>query len=170
MNSILSAVEAGARSFALVLGASVVALAIAASIAPLQPIDIAEWIARVFGWVFLVPFVSLTVLSVYSWIRLGSPEAGPLWEVTGAHASNGIAVLALTFTLLGISLGIGSLQGQALNPETIQGVISDLTGHFSMAFMTTVVGLPTSALLRAMIAIRATGTVVNVPILTGDQK
>jgi hypothetical protein len=71
------------------------------------------------------------------------------------HAANGIATLALTYTLFGISLGIGDLAGQNLTPDTVQAVIRGLTERFSLAFMTTVIGLPTSALLRALLSITA---------------
>lgn len=155
MSALFTAAEAGIRSVALVLGLVVITLAALAWATPVEPAAVAAWVTRIFGWAFVVPFAGLILLSVYCWMRLGSPVARPVWEVVGTHASNGIAVLALTFTLLGISLGIGSLQGQELTPATVQGVISELTRHFSMAFMTTVVGLPTSALLRALIAIRA---------------
>jgi hypothetical protein len=64
-----------------------------------------------------------------------------------------VTTLALTFTLLGISLGIGTLAGQELTPETIQPVIRKMTANFSLAFMTTVVGLPISALLRSLIIV-----------------
>ena len=75
------------------------------------------------------------------------------WFAVGMQAANGVTTLALTFTLLGISLGIGSLAGQTLTPETVQTVIRDLTANFSLAFMTTVVGLPVSAGLRALLVI-----------------
>ena len=75
------------------------------------------------------------------------------WNETGEHAANAVATLALTYTLLGISLGIGTLADQELTPQTIQPVIRGLTEHFSLAFMTTVVGLPTAAILRAIVAI-----------------
>ena len=61
--------------------------------------------------------------------------------------------LALTYTLFGISLGIGSLAGQGLTPETVESVIRNLTASFSLAFMTTVIGLPLSALLRAALVV-----------------
>ena len=80
-------------------------------------------------------------------------EAYQPWLVAGIQAANGVATLALTYTLLGISLGIGSLAGQELTPDTIQGVIKVLTENFSLAFMTTVVGLPTSALLRSLLLV-----------------
>ena len=69
------------------------------------------------------------------------------------HAANGIATLGLTYTLFGISLGIGELAGQELTPATVQEVIRGLTERFSLAFMTTVISLPTSVLLRALLSI-----------------
>ena len=76
-----------------------------------------------------------------------------MWLESGLHGANGVSTLALTYTLLGISLGIGTLSEQELTPDTVQTVISQLTDHFSLAFMTTVVGLPTSAALRALMLI-----------------
>lgn len=69
------------------------------------------------------------------------------------QASNGITTLALTYTLFGISLGIGTLSEATLTPDTIHEVIRALTANFSLAFMTTVVGLPVSALLRSLLAV-----------------
>ena len=76
-----------------------------------------------------------------------------VWLETGLNLSGGITTLALTFTLLGISLGIGGLAEQELTPDTVQNVIRDLTAQFSLAFMTTVIGLPTAALLRGALLI-----------------
>jgi hypothetical protein len=69
------------------------------------------------------------------------------------HAANGVATLALTYTLLGISLGIGQLAHEELTPATVQVVIRGLTEQFSLAFLTTIVGLPTAAVLRALIEV-----------------
>ena len=69
------------------------------------------------------------------------------------QAASCIATLALTCTLLGISLGIGALAETPLTPDTVTQVISALTDRFSMAFMTTVVGLPVSALIRSAVLI-----------------
>jgi hypothetical protein len=55
--------------------------------------------------------------------------------------------------LLGISVGIGTLSKQSLTPETVNEVIGILTQQFSMAFMTTVVGLPAATLSRALLSI-----------------
>ena len=72
--------------------------------------------------------------------------------VSATHSCSGSS-LALTCTLLGISLGIGSLSGHELNPTTIPQVIKGLTEHFAMAFMTTVIGLPVSAALRSALLV-----------------
>ena len=71
----------------------------------------------------------------------------------GLHAANGIATVALTFTLFGISAGIGELAAGDLNIDTINTVIASLTDQFSMAFMTSVVGLPLSALMRVVVGV-----------------
>jgi len=69
------------------------------------------------------------------------------------QSANAIATPALAYTLLGISLGIGSLAGQDLNPDTVSAIIPVRTENVSMAFMTTVVGLPVSAVLRAVLLV-----------------
>ena len=69
------------------------------------------------------------------------------------HASNGVATLGLTYTLLGISLGIAALSQHQLTPDTVQQVIGQLTRYFSMAFLTSVVGVPVAAGLRAIILV-----------------
>ena len=74
-------------------------------------------------------------------VRLYRNPADALWRAAGLQAASGIATFALTFTLFGISIGIGSLAEQPLTPETVRVVIADLTGQFSLAFMTTVIGL-----------------------------
>ena len=69
------------------------------------------------------------------------------------QVSNLISTLALTYTLLGISLGIGELSSSKLDIDTINQTISKLTQQFSMAFMTSVIGLPLSGLLRSILII-----------------
>ena len=81
------------------------------------------------------------------------PAERLIWTEGGLHAANGAATLALTYTLLGISLGVRTLADQELNTDTVQKVIGGLTEHFSVAFMTTVLGLPAAAGLRALISI-----------------
>ncbi len=48
---------------------------------------------------------------------------------------------------------ISTLAHEALTPDSVQGIIQELTGKFSMAFMTTVVGLPIAAVLRTMLVV-----------------
>ena len=76
-----------------------------------------------------------------------------LWFETGIQLSNLISTIALTYTLLGISLGIGELSSSKLDVDTINETISKLTEQFSMAFMTSVVGLPLSGVLRSALII-----------------
>ena len=150
-----SGFESGSRTLSFFLGVVVLGLFGAAAATSFDAGDIMRWAREVFGITFLLALSALVVISLHCWMRLEAHEAVDAARLeTGMQAANGIATLALTFTLLGISLGIGSLAGHDLGPDTIQAVIRDLTKHFSMAFMTTVVGLPTSAALRAMLMIR----------------
>ena len=109
----------------------------------------------------------LVFLAVFCWVRLreekGDPTCREMWLESGMHAANGVSTLALTYTLLGISLGIGSMAEQELTPLTIQLVIQGLTEHFSLAFLTTVIGLPVSAVLRALLQITASR--INVKLI-----
>jgi len=150
----LAALDSGSRTMSYFLGIVVLGLFGAAMTTAFDPGDIMRWAHEVFGVTFLVSLSALVIISLHSWTRLSAGETVDAMRLeTGLHAANGIATLALTYTLLGISLGIGSLAEHDLSPDTIQPVIRDLTGHFSMAFLTTVVGLPTSAVLRAVLMI-----------------
>ena len=157
MRSVINIAETGSRSLSYVLGAGVIILAIAVGMTSQGPDAIAEWTLEVFGVTFITLFTGLIFATVYCWTRLGdqtlSVKQRTVWLESGLHGANGVSTLALTYTLLGISLGIGTLSEQELTPETVQTVISQLTDHFSLAFMTTVVGLPTSAALRALMLI-----------------
>ncbi len=157
MRSVLNIAETGSRSLSYVLGAGVITLAIAVGVTSQGPDTIAQWTLEVFGVTFISLFTILIFATVYCWTRLGQTSQTEaqrtVWLEAGLHAANGVSTLALTYTLLGISLGIGTLSEQELTPSTVQSVISQLTDHFSLAFMTTVVGLPTSAALRALILI-----------------
>ncbi len=155
MRAALTTLDSGSRTLCCFLGVVVLGLFAAAAATSLDAGDIMRWVREVFGVTFLVALSALVVTALHCWMRLkasGAVDAARL-EI-GLQAANGIATLALTYTLLGISLGIGSLAGHDLGPETIQAVIRGLTRHFSMAFMTTVVGLPTSAVLRALLMVK----------------
>ncbi|WP_259780177.1 hypothetical protein [Aestuariispira ectoiniformans] len=142
------------RSISLLLAAIVVTLAVAAMATSLSVHDIASWMQQVLGLAFLGLFVTLVGVCLFCWVHILRRQGdSQVWLEAGLHAANGITTLALTFTLLGISLGIGSLAEQSLTPETVQAVIRDLTAQFSLAFLTTVIGLPTATLLRALIMV-----------------
>jgi hypothetical protein len=120
--------------------------------------DIVNWIAKYFGATFTFAYCLLVGVAAWSLFRLAKVLSDDVqglhfWHQVGMQAANGISTLALTFTLLGISLGIGSLSEQSLTPENVNNVISILTTQFSMAFMTTVIGLPTATALRAWLSI-----------------
>jgi hypothetical protein len=157
MQRTLVLLEGGSQALSYYLGALVLGLAAAAIFDLPQPGEIVAWAMRVLGLTFLALLSALILATLYSWIRLARHGVPPgqrqAWQEAGMHAANGIATLGLTYTLLGISLGIGELAGQELTPATVQEVIRGLTERFSLAFMTTVIGLPTSALLRALLSI-----------------
>jgi len=157
MRRTLAFLDSGNQTLSYYLGVLVLGLTVAAILDLQQPGEIIAWALRVLGITFLVLLSALILAAVYSWVRLTRPgvllEQRQAWQEVGMHAANGIATLGLTYTLFGISLGIGEMAGQDLTPDTVQGVIRGLTERFSLAFMTTVIGLPTSALLRALLSI-----------------
>ena len=141
------------RHTGVVAGAAIILLAVASGLSLKRPSEVLAWLQEVFGWAFALPYMGLMVLGVYAIVRLVREPSSRFARELGLQAASGVATLALTFTLLGISLGIGGLTGEALTPANVQDVIASLTGHFAMAFMTTVVGLPSAALLRAAVAL-----------------
>ena len=153
MRSLAGAIGAGSRSISYLLGGVVLVLAIAAALTPLDAAQIADWAHRVFGWAYITLLGVLVFATLVCWTQMQRGGDGRMWFEAGMHTSSGIAILALTFTLIGVSLGVGTLAEQELTPATVQSVISQLSAHFSLAFMTTVVGLPTSAVMRALISI-----------------
>ncbi len=159
MSGVIALANGGSRALSYFLGALVLVLAVALAMGAPEPNQILAWAAKVLGGVFIALLMLLILLSLYCWQRLLdrtlAPSKRQAWHEAGLHAANGIATLALTYTLFGISLGIGGLAGQELTPATVQEVIRGLTERFSLAFMTTVIGLPTSALLRALLSISA---------------
>jgi len=141
-----------------VCGASAILFALLSFVTSMTLADILGWIAKYFGVSFSIFYLALVLVSAYALRKLhllaaGSSQSLNLWHQIGLQAANGVSTLALTYTLLGISLGIGSLSEQSLTPENVNNVISILTSQFSMAFMTTVVGLPTATAIRAWLNI-----------------
>jgi len=155
MGTILRTISTGNRSLSYLLCTLLVATAAAVMATSKPPGDIVRWAEEVFGLSFLGLFGLLGFVVLFCWTRMlqtaDAPGIRRFWLEAGLHAANGIGTLALTYTLLGISLGIGGLADTELTPATIQQVIRGLTGHFSLAFLTTVVGLPASAVARALL-------------------
>ena len=128
------------------------------NIADVNKITIRSWEER---HNFIIPKRSKTNIRYYELddliciINVYSVETSKkkLWFESGLQLSNLISTIALTYTLLGISLGIGELSASKLDVNTINQTISKLTEQFSMAFMTSVIGLPLSAILRSIIVI-----------------
>lgn len=172
MSAMIGIVGTGMRSLSYVLGGVVLALTGAVALTSWQAGQIAAWALDVFGISFVVMLTALILATVFSALRMAAARdkgTQNLWHETGQHAANGVATLALTYTLLGISLGIGSLAEQDLNPETVNTVIRGLTEHFSLAFLTTVVGLPTAAVLRALVSIGAAQVArASQPLIQGN--
>ena len=151
-NSILSA-----KAISILLGITVLSIAILSAVTGWTPANIMEWSERHFSGTFITIFTLLVFLALLSLVKVygrSSREPGVRpWFECGIQAANTISTLALTFTLLGISIGISSLSDQELNPHSIPSVIKSLTDQFSIAFMTTVIGLPVSAALRSILTV-----------------
>jgi len=148
------------HSLSLFLGVVVIGFAAVSFATGLPPADILGWTLDMLGGGFLVLLSALVMTAIFCCIQLvksARHAAAELerqkWLQAGLQTCNGIATLALTFTLLGISLGIGQLSHSSLTPDTINGVIATLTDNFSMAFLTSVIGLPLSAILRTVLIV-----------------
>ncbi len=145
------------NTITVLLGGLVMVLFITIITTHLTMHDIASWGNEVLGPGFIGLMLLLSFVALYgvcrSEVQLRQGRYEKAWLEAGYQAANGITTLALTYTLLGISLGIGTLAEQSLTPETIQEVTKALTAKFALAFMTTVIGLPLSAFLRAILAI-----------------
>jgi len=141
----------------------VISLAIVSLISGRSSATLLQWGVDVLGTPFLLLLGVLIFASLLCLVKLYETTSiinhefrdsqRTKWFQAGQQSCNGIATLALTFTLLGISLGIGQLSDGGLTPENINAVIAELTSHFSLAFMTSVIGLPLSALLRTALII-----------------
>ncbi|WP_057831419.1 hypothetical protein [Colwellia sp. TT2012] len=136
------------------VGLIIISLALVSYFTELPLSGIFSWFERFFSSAFIVIYSLLVASGIYAIVQLKQHKDANYWQEVGQQAGNAIATLALTFTLLGISLGIGTLAEQPLNPENVQEIIASLTKQFSMAFMTTVIGLPTATVIRALISIK----------------
>ncbi len=157
MRPLADMLASGSQAASYLMGAVVLAAAGLAVVWSLQIEDIAGWAFDVLGAGFICLLTALVLATAYCLVQLrrarGDAEAADFWFLAGIQLASGVATLALTYTLFGISLGIGSLAAQGLTPDTVQGIIRDLTASFSLAFMTTVIGLPLSAVLRTILVV-----------------
>ncbi|MBT7568851.1 MAG: hypothetical protein HN632_02810 [Rhodospirillaceae bacterium] len=160
MGNILAIAGSGSKSISLVLGTGVLIAAVASGLMGMELREIADWAREVFSATFMVILGIMLAGFAYCLVRMVERRRvglnGDVWLEAASHLAGGVATVALTYTLLGISLGIGTLAGQEVNAETVQTIIGELTSHFSLAFMTTGIGLPVSAALRAAIHITDT--------------
>lgn len=142
-------------SAAVLLGLTVLALAVGNALSDRDPAGLTAWLGGLVGPGFLAPLAALLLIGVLAVVRLERDPRSRVWLRAGTQAASAIATLALTFTLFGISAGIGLLAGQELSPATVQGAVAGLTDRFRLAFATTVIGLPLSAALRAAVLLAA---------------
>ena len=157
MSRAMRALDSASQAASYMLGGIVVVLALIVMATSTSVTDITAWAWDVLGLAFSGLLGGLVFTSLFCWVQINRAPAGApdenVWLTAGVQAANGIATLALTYTLLGISLGIGTLAGQPLTPQTVQEVIRGLTENFSLAFMTSVIGLPTAAVLRSLLLV-----------------
>ena len=155
MLRVISHGRTASRTLSYMLGVTVILLAISVIFTAKPLPEVTDWLKDVLGYSFLGLTGILVFVVFFCWIKLISEEKEnfEVWMISGIQAANGIMTLALTFTLLGISLGIASLSDKALTPETVQPAIQEMTTNFSLAFMTTVIGLPLSAVLRGLLIV-----------------
>jgi hypothetical protein len=152
MSGIFGIGSAALRTTSFLLGGAVIATALATGVTDLTASELLDWLAGTLGTTFLALLGALVFAAVLAWVRIVQRNANAdFWLEAGLHAASSIATLALTFTLLGISIGIGTLAHTELTPETVQSVIGTLTEQFSLAFLTSVIGLPLSTGLRALL-------------------
>jgi len=147
----------GVRASAVFGGLVVIGLALTLLLFGVAPKDLFAAAKDTLGLLFIALAVGLVLTVIIAVAKICDAkldgQSKSVWLHIGLHAANGIATVALTFTLFGISAGIGELAAGDLNINTINTVIASLTDHFSMAFMTSVVGLPLSALMRVIVGV-----------------
>ncbi|MBH67131.1 MAG: hypothetical protein CMM58_02140 [Rhodospirillaceae bacterium] len=173
---ITSYIQTGSRTVTCLLGLLVIAIAGTAASLGFHFNKTVNLIFMTFGPAFIFLFITLVFVSLYCWQKQNElwhdKTARHPWTEAAMQCADGISTLALTFTLLGISLGIGTLADKVLTPDTVQIIVKDLTKHFSLAFLTTVVGLPTSAMLRSMVRVTEAKCVARAPraLLTNERE
>ena len=75
----------------------------------LSVVDVADWARHVFGVTFIVLTAGLILTAFFCWVRMRQSGGERVWLEAGMQSANGIATLALTYTLLGISLAASAV-------------------------------------------------------------
>jgi hypothetical protein len=148
--------RAASEAVSVLLGCAAAGLALAVALTARRPEEIWRWAGEVLGLAFPAIGITLCLAAVLCWLKLLRRPGSRAWLQGGLQAAGGLTTLALTFTLLGISLGIGALAGREITPDTVQGLVQELTVQFRLAFLSTVFGLPAATLLRALLLVTAT--------------
>ena len=95
------------------VGTAVLVAAVASAMVGLDLREIADWAFEVFSVTFMVILGIMLAGFAYCLVRLiecrKDGENGDVWLEAAVHLAGGVATVALTYTLLGISLGIGTL-------------------------------------------------------------
>ncbi|MDC3141308.1 hypothetical protein OBA40_08145 [Alphaproteobacteria bacterium] len=155
INYIKNSIDSISQVLSLFLGITVLVLGAYVIITGNHPNEIVTWSISILGLSFVITLLILTFGSIFCIFKLKNLHfnTNKFWFETGVQFANSISTLALTFTLLGISLGIGELAISKLDINSINATIGKLTNKFSMAFLTSVIGLPLSSLLRSILII-----------------
>ena len=143
------------QALSVILGLSIIIIFTYVLITGNDPYTLFNWSLSVLGLTFIIILFFLIACSIICIINMFQDNLlkRQFWFESGLQFSNGISTIALTYTLLGISLGIGELSSSKLDILSIDQTISKLTNQFSMAFMTSVIGLPVAAILKSLLII-----------------
>ena len=155
INYIKNSLENMSQVLSLFLGINVLVLGAYVIVTGNNPNELVNWSISILGMSFVITLSLLMFGSIFCIFKLKNSyfKTNKFWFETGIQFANSISTLALTFTLLGISLGIGELAISKLDIGSINETIGKLTNKFSMAFLTSVIGLPLSSLLRSILII-----------------
>ena len=93
------------------LGITVLVLGVYVILTGNHPNDLVNWSISILGLSFVITLLILIFGSIFCIFKLKQSHfnTNKFWFETGMQFANSISTLALTFTLLGISLGIGEL-------------------------------------------------------------
>ena len=145
------------RTLATLSGLIVILLALILFVFGIAPASLFTIARDTLGMLFMGLSATLLLVTMMAITKMRDPHlehgSKSVWFQIGLHAANGIATVALTFTLFGISTGINQLAAGELDIDSVNAVITGLTSQFSMAFLTSVVGLPLSAFMRMVVMV-----------------